>query len=66
MGGQLLANTCVSGNRFQNWTLVQHGAGFRAINVGNSLCVDVFGQSRSNGTAVGVRQLNSTMTCLKG
>jgi hypothetical protein len=54
LNGRLLANVCVSGNRFQNWTLASQGAGFFARNNGNNLCIDVFGQSRTNGTVVGV------------
>ncbi|KAJ3115403.1 hypothetical protein HDU96_000708 [Phlyctochytrium bullatum] len=53
-GGILIATTCVRGNLSQSWTLKQYGAGFYVQQTGTNLCLDVFNESRANGSVIGV------------
>ncbi|KAI9325330.1 ricin B lectin domain-containing protein [Zopfochytrium polystomum] len=54
LGGTLKANTCNKGTVSQSWTLKPKGAGFIAQVTGTNLCMDVFGMSKQNGSAVGI------------
>ncbi|KAJ3217900.1 hypothetical protein HDU67_007051 [Dinochytrium kinnereticum] len=57
-GGIVLANSCVRGNLTQSWTLKQIGSGFYVQRTGTNLCMDVFNQSRNNGSVVGLWDCN--------
>ncbi|KAJ3101387.1 hypothetical protein HDU97_001374 [Phlyctochytrium planicorne] len=53
-GGVLKANQCIRGNLTQSWTLKKVGSGFYAQQTGTNLCIDVFNQSKINGTVLGI------------
>ncbi|KAI8847269.1 ricin B lectin domain-containing protein [Chytridium lagenaria] len=49
---------CVRGNLTQSWTLKKLGSGFYAQRTGSNLCIDVFNQSRNNGSVYGLWDCN--------